>query len=438
MKVEDLIAGNLALTSTTILANTKPLLTPVYNPLGYGALGDGLADDTAYVQAAINDAQVNGGVVALPGGYTFLCNSGLLVTGSNVTFTGGGTLYYGTNPTFFYLLLITGTDIVVDGINFDGSYPTGVSLVCWGTRVKITRCTFKTTANIGVYLHTAENVIIANNIFIGPGSSIPQSGGIQIDDSTQYVDIIGNTFYGIGDDCVGITQYTVDSGPSKHINIVGNLMYNGYSRGVSISSAVQDVLVTGNYFNTIAYGGVEVFLHEVSTYTQDIMISGNYFINCGTVTFYSLLADYDTNLTIKDNTFQSCRYGIQVNNFIGLKILNNTFNNITIGRPITLQGTMAFTNATDLMIVGNTIDTCPAEGVYLVPASGQTINKVVIANNVLSNTDTGNGTAYSIVAYNVAGLGLVNNVASFQAYSTATVYYDVGTCTDVYSANNHP
>lgn len=40
----------------------------IYNPLDYGAAGDGTADDTAAVQEAIDDAITNGGLVYIPAG----------------------------------------------------------------------------------------------------------------------------------------------------------------------------------------------------------------------------------------------------------------------------------------------------------------------------------------------------------------------------------
>lgn len=58
----------------------------VYNVLDYGAVGDGIADDTAAIQAAIDAAGVQGGVVYHPAG-TYLC-AGLVINKPGVELRG--------------------------------------------------------------------------------------------------------------------------------------------------------------------------------------------------------------------------------------------------------------------------------------------------------------------------------------------------------------
>lgn len=91
--------------------------TLVYNVRDYGATGDGVADDTAEIQAAIDAAELVNGEVLLPRG-TYLVSSALTiqspsrVTGSGAvvtrTATGGGAL------------AVTSSDVIVRGIRFDG------------------------------------------------------------------------------------------------------------------------------------------------------------------------------------------------------------------------------------------------------------------------------------------------------------------------------
>lgn len=61
-------------------ASTDTFVGKVYNPLDYGAVGDGVANDLGALQAAANAARDNKGVLIIPaGGYTFGINGYLLI-----------------------------------------------------------------------------------------------------------------------------------------------------------------------------------------------------------------------------------------------------------------------------------------------------------------------------------------------------------------------
>lgn len=66
-----------------------------YNVTAYGAVGDGVTDDTAAIQAAVDAAEVSGGTVTLPRG-SYLVSSEILLSSSfasefGITFSGDGT-----------------------------------------------------------------------------------------------------------------------------------------------------------------------------------------------------------------------------------------------------------------------------------------------------------------------------------------------------------
>ena len=81
----------------------------VVNVLDFGAVGDGVVDDTAAIQAAI-DSLTSGGTVFFPTG-TYFCNTGLTVADNNMVldFAGGAALTY-TTPT--QILLTIGAEFV--------------------------------------------------------------------------------------------------------------------------------------------------------------------------------------------------------------------------------------------------------------------------------------------------------------------------------------
>ena len=58
-------------------------INATFNVLRYGTVGDGIADDTAAMQAAVDAAQVAGGIVFLPIG-TYLISSPILIRNSGM------------------------------------------------------------------------------------------------------------------------------------------------------------------------------------------------------------------------------------------------------------------------------------------------------------------------------------------------------------------
>jgi len=96
-------------------------LNGIVSVLQFGAVGDGVTDDTAAIQAAINAAQAAGqGCVYFPAG-TYRANSGLSITSNNIHLAGAGTsatFLYGfqTSGNFLSYTGTTGTPLSGGGI----------------------------------------------------------------------------------------------------------------------------------------------------------------------------------------------------------------------------------------------------------------------------------------------------------------------------------
>lgn len=140
-------------------------VTSLRTPLDYGAVGDGLTNDTAAVQRAI-DATQNGGSLYFPGGFKFLV-SGLTATGE-IHWQGpggswlrdrapnGAVIILGDNATGDLLTLDRAVDSSISGIAFDGNIKQQTRQ-CNG--IKILNCEFTRLDNVYVTSCSGNGIV---------------------------------------------------------------------------------------------------------------------------------------------------------------------------------------------------------------------------------------------------------------------------------------
>ena len=271
----------------------------VWNPMeaAYGAVGDGTTNDTTAVQAAINAASTGGAgaTVWIPGGKIFNVTQLSLPSGSNLIFTGGGTILHRAAS--------TGTMIVCGGalagltmrdIKLDGNSPNvtswtvgaltlnltngallenvtvtrtrkqGVLITAAGRAVRFQACKFVDLAEHGANLNEDAGAITANGsnyLFsvtqcdfwqttITTSTRLP--GGIQVSGTNINAYIDGNTFKNIGTQYTGETIgciYLYTNGDKT--TVTNNHFYTPYYTAISCQNS-HDTIVTGNQIHADA------------------------------------------------------------------------------------------------------------------------------------------------------------------------------------------
>ena len=235
------------------------------NALDYGAIGDGVADDAAAIQDAI-DSLPNGGTVFFPTG-TYKCLSGLTIANDKtvLSFAGGAALSYTTATQT--LLTFSGDNCSLVGatINapavFDGTNsPITYSVVkIEGENFTAENCVFNNVPRVGIWFKESGNGIVT---------------GCRIDGGTSDTFYTGSNtvHFGIAIDPPSTGSQGVYAITS---NIIKRCVQGAGSGNTGSASYEQGVTVSGNVFELCwNHGWYSSGLANGST------ISANSFVGC--------------------------------------------------------------------------------------------------------------------------------------------------------------
>jgi uncharacterized membrane protein len=251
------------------------------NVLDYGAVGDGVTNDAAAIQAAIN-ALANGGTVFFPTG-TYKCLSGLTIPNDKtvLSFAGGALLTYSTATQT--LLTFSGDNCSLVGatINapaiFDGTNaPITYAVVkIEGENFTTENCTLNNVPRVGLWFSESGNGIITGCRIDGGTSDTFYTGsntvhfGIAIDPPSTgsqgvYVltgNIIKRCVQGAGSGNTGTASY------EQGVTVSGNVFELCWNHGWYSSG-----LANGSTISANSFAGCQI---PIAATGQDHVITGN-------------------------------------------------------------------------------------------------------------------------------------------------------------------
>jgi len=233
-----------------------------FNPMDYGAVGDGITNDTAAVQAAVDDAVAAKGGVTFPAGHIFAVQRVRVYNG--LKYLRGGTVRFIEEPGHTPGFNLLGErvdrenvkDLTIEDITFDHNSITNRPVFGMNvSRVRVENCIF--TNRIG---KTYSILFLAYN-----------EGAEDMRDNV----ILGNRFYGPGDEgeTIALHSRTLEvgfepSGPNSYwvankeippsnfkvynTVVAGNQIHGGYY-GIGMTKAegafIENNLITNNVRN---------------------------------------------------------------------------------------------------------------------------------------------------------------------------------------------
>lgn len=352
----------------------------------FGAVGDGVADDTTAMQAAHNTSQI---VYYPPGTYKFttltnITAGGIIGAGQTqtklistnttsadlITFTGpsvGGPqnsltfrdfLLQGEAPTKtagagIKIAPATSDNIYAFANNVSISYvPIGFDFVR-ASFFKLIACNLLAYTVAGVQIANANNNDAGDSEVIGCAFSTPYSGG-SFSAGVKHLSsgglrIIGNKF--LGGNYGYWLNYTDSDGTGANTSIAiisGNSIENFYSNAISLTKAsasltsFKNVVISDNEI-AIALSGTSAFLiaSDSGAWLQSVTITGNILQLPGITNSYGIVLAGVTCLNISGNTFRGnggTSQAIGLTSCTDVKIGTNVYSNITTPYVITTPG----------------------------------------------------------------------------------------------------
>jgi parallel beta-helix repeat protein len=320
--------------------------------LAYGAKGDGVTDDTAAIQRAVNAVAGTGGTVSVPDG-TYMINAlTSVLLKSNMTFSmsSGAVLKAITNSSSNYSILfangvnhvnITGGTILGErsthtgtggewgfGVRITGSQQIVVEKVlakdCWGDGFYVSASASITLCNVtadhnrrqGLTITSVDGMVVRNSTFKNTQGTLPEDG----------IDIEPNAGETVNNVLITGCTFTSNSGFGVEIGVPISYTGQAWIKGV----VVDGNTVTGSGVNSLSTSpraGIEA---------SDIPGAGNTITNnyCAKNGLGILLRNGSNGMTISGNTVtQNTTDGIQVYSTDGNTITGNTATN-NLGRGI--------------------------------------------------------------------------------------------------------
>jgi hypothetical protein len=316
-------------TGTAELSQTvETKLRQTVSVMDFGAVGDGVADDTLAIQAAINSLPASGGEVYVPSG-DYLVTTAIRVK-ANTTLFGDG---YGSLikcPSTAWAL--TSTDIygIITVKNDDNVKITGLRV--YGTKTQNLTNTPKL-----IYYENAKNLTVTQNYLENSAFEGIWSGGSGLD--SPRFSITNNRF-----DNIGWPAGTFVGLPAIQTNgydgIIANNILNNVGTGIGASGAFT--VVSNNFIRGIRLDGIG---------TGD---NSEVAVGSGITTIVGNVIEYDA-----DPSLSSRFFGIKLNGSSGLNRQINVVGNTIkiVGMAGAVQGAgIEISTAENVSVSNNTIE----------------------------------------------------------------------------------
>lgn len=354
-----------------------------FNVKTFGAQGNGVANDSADIQEAIDAASAaGGGIVFFPPG-TYLLGSAI------------------TQRSNVWLLGVGWASILK--VNNTGTAGFGSGIITVGAGVG-------TTSNIGIW-----NLQIDGN---KAALAIADAGNEKRQSNIDWDKVNHGFLINVYSHSAVMNGAYINNSPVNidmrgcRMDSNGKVGTTSGGRGLTVNTSPQQVRIIGNHLSSNLESGITL-MSEGGSNCQDIVISNN-----------NVLLNGNRGIDIGDNAFAGVGVDILCRR---ISVTSNTISgNTGAGIRLHSEGTQSggFTSRTQNVIVsGNTISGNTTNGVQLSRSNDGDVRRcIIIGNNITDNTSAGISVGASVADTVLDGNAIFDNGSTISDSGTRTVF----------------
>jgi hypothetical protein len=421
------------------------LYSGAVNVKWFGAVGDGVTDDTAAIQAGLTYLNArDGGVLWFPKGAYLVSDRCFVYSSTTVLGESGAVLKPTAAASMLAVLQVSAgsSNVAVRGLSFDMNETSMIAVLAGSTgcsKLLVKGCRFynSTIANSSAYIVTHNGI---DGVAI-TGNDFESSTGFAFRcyNAATNISVSDNRISG----CYGGIRVNNFTAGCSDVSVVGNRISTFYNRGIVFEQADRVVAIGNVITDTTSTGTAEEgnppFGISVQLGCTNVLIANNIVDHGGEISLY----DSWNVVAVGNRVNLSNAAGIEFNDNIQADAPQDAYNGVISNNVVTNSvGSGIYTSGSDVLISNNICDSNGASGIkvaegalrvngyhnlcrnngQLVVASGITLNNstdtasmvdCVWESNVCIDSQAVKTQEYGIrIAGPISNLTLRNNVCS--------------------------
>jgi hypothetical protein len=430
-------------------------LRDAITPQDFGAVGDGIADDTSALQEWANRA----GLLTIPAG-TYKITSAVALSSNTRIIASRGAVIQTAVANISLFTATTKSNVHISGLKFK-STATGTVAYVGGVKFdsctdsRVADCLFEGMQWAGVLLDACTRCIVQGNYFTGWLGTVQDAADVCLYNNCAFCEVLNNECFGGCHTGIMVQDPYAGLIPRKCL-ILGNRIGQHTAYGIALyvpgisGSGDTDIQIVNNYveniqgsYSTNTSSGAGIY--AVGAYIGGVQISGNTIVNCCVQTLDRALTPAGIGINgtaagvtkpfISNNSISGMEQGdgINVSSAPGGAIVSNNVVNIPSGNDgsgpggATLLGSgIRIEASNNVECLGNTCVVSGDGSAVFQYANGVASSTITITGGHYQSADaatvrvTQNG-GFTITNLIVAGINAINSGSTNYAISMDSV-----------------